>query len=72
MNANLINTILLCLGYVSWGSWGTWSAAPKPAVAEHRIVNGNVKFTVKDTVIAQAQMKRPACVTHYHVLLVGS
>ena len=45
---------------------------PKPAVAEHRIVNGNVKFTVKDTVIAQAQMKRPACVTHYHVLLVGS
>ena len=46
--------------------------APKPAVAEHRIVNGNVKFTVKDTVIAQAQMKRPVCVTHYHVLLVGS
>ena len=45
---------------------------PKPAVAEHRIVNGNVKFTVKDTVIAQAQMKRPACVTHYHVLLVDS
>ena len=46
--------------------------APKPEVAEYRIVNGNVKFTVKDTVIAQAKMKRPACVTHYHVLLVGS
>ena len=29
MNANLINTILLCLGYVSWGFWGTWSACSK-------------------------------------------
>ena len=46
--------------------------APKPAVAEHRIVNGNVKVTARDMVTAQAQMKRLACVTHNHVLPVSN
>ena len=46
--------------------------APKPVVAEHRIVNGNVKVTARDMVTAQVQMKRLACVTHNHVLPVSN
>ena len=46
--------------------------APKPAAVERRIVNGNVKVTVRDMATAQAQMKRLACVTHNYVLLVSS